>query len=79
MPSFAELPPEIQRELWYLVPALAYFFTGFLLFGVGLKAMNRFSPIPLTEAIEDTQNPALGILMGSILLALMVLVDGALR
>lgn len=74
-----EMPPEIQTELWHLVPTIVYFVVGLVLFGFSIWLMDKVAPFSIRKEIEEDQNTALGVLMGSIVIALAIILSAAIR
>jgi putative membrane protein len=66
-----------------LIRGLAYaaVFTvvGLVLFGVAFMLMNKFSPFSIRKEIEEDQNTALAILMGSVILGIAIIVAAAIH
>lgn len=73
------MPPEIEKELWQLIPTVIYFGVGLVLFGFSVWLMEKVTPFSIRKEIEEDQNTALGILMGSTIIALSILLAAAIR
>lgn len=73
------MPDFVITELWHLVPTVVYFLVGLVLFGLSIKIMDVVAPFSIRKEIEEDQNTALGILMGSTILALSILLSAAIR
>ncbi len=73
------MPPEIQKELWQLIPTVVYFVVGLVLFGFSVWVMEKVAPFSIRKEIEEDQNTALGVLMGSTIIALAILLSAAIR
>lgn len=73
------MPAEIEKELWHLIPSVAYFVVGNLMFGASIWIMNKVVPFSLRKEIEEDQNTALAIVMGSVILGLAIILHGAVK
>lgn len=73
------MPHEIKMELWHLVPTIVYFFVGLTLFGISVWVMEKVAPFSIRKEIEEDQNTALGVLMGSTLIALSIVLAAAIK
>jgi putative membrane protein len=58
---------------------VVYSIIGLAVFGVAFFIMTKISPISIRKEIEEDQNVALAILMGSIFLALAIIIQAAIR
>lgn len=61
--------------------AMAVVFTviGLVLFGFAFLLMNKFSPFSIRKEIEEDQNTALAVLMGSVILGIAIIVAAAIH
>lgn len=73
------IPVEVRKELWQLVPTVAYFLVGLLLFGFSILAMEKLTPFSIRKEIEEDQNISLGILMGCALIGLAIIMAAAMK
>lgn len=73
------MPDFVVKELWQLVPAVIYFIVGFTLFGIAILVVEKLTPFSVRKEIEDDQNTSLGIIMGSGLIALAILLAAAIH
>lgn len=73
------MPPGIIQELWQIVPTVIYFFLGFALFGLSIKIIDRMLPFSIRKEIEEDQNVALGVILGSGLIALSIILAAVLK
>lgn len=73
------MPPELTKELWQIVPTIIYFFLGFALFGFSIKIIDRMLPFSIRKEIEEDQNVALGVILGSGLIALSIILSAVLK
>ena len=67
------MPPELVRDLWDIIPTLIYFTLGLILFGFSVWVMCKVTPFSIRKEIEEDQNVALGIVMGSALIGLAII------
>lgn len=72
------MPEYVVKELWQLVPTVAYFVVGLCLFGFSVWLMDKVAPFSIRKEIEEDQNTALGVLMGCTLIALAIVLNAAL-
>ena len=73
------MPEQIQMQLWEIIPTLIYFVVGILLFGFSIWLMGKVTPFSLRKEIEQDQNVALGIVMGSALIGLAIILSSVIR
>ncbi|MEL6546255.1 MAG: DUF350 domain-containing protein [Myxococcota bacterium] len=73
------MPEEIVKELWALIPTGVYFVVGLVMFMVGIWVMDKVTPFSVRKEIEEDQNVALGIIMGSALIGLAIILSAAIR
>lgn len=62
-----------------MLSTVIYTVIGIALFAVALYIMVKVAPFSIRKEIEEDQNVALAILMGSIFIALAVIVQAAVR
>ena len=73
------MPDSIIQELWHLVPTVIYFFVGVILFGISIKLADFFLPFSLRKEIEEDENVCLGIIIGSGLIAMSIVLAAVLK
>ncbi len=73
------MPDYIVKELWQLVPTAVYFVVGLVLFGFSILLMEKLAPFSIRKEIEEDQNTSLGILMGSVLIGLAIIMAAAMK
>ena len=56
-----------------------YALLGLVLFGLAFSIINRVVPFSLRKEIEDDQNTALGIVIGSVLIGLSIILAAAIH
>ncbi len=62
----------------HLLPAVAYSVLGIVVFLVAFTIMAKISPFSVRKEIEQDQNTALAILMGSVILGIAHIIAAAL-
>lgn len=74
-----------MENLWLdLKPAamlstVVYSIIGLIIFTVAFLLMDRLTPFSLRKEIEDDQNVALAIIMGSVFISLAIIIQAAMR
>ena len=72
------MPPEIVREFWMLIPTAVYFIVGCVLFGGAIMIIELLTPFSIRKELEEDHNVAIGVLMGSGLIALAIVLAAAI-
>lgn len=62
-----------------MVSTVIYSFIGFLVFAAALFVMTKISPFSIRKEIEEDHNTSLAIIMGSIFIALAIIIQAAIR
>jgi putative membrane protein len=62
-----------------LVASLVYSLLGMVVFGLGFLILRWVSPFSVRKEIEDDQNTALGIVIGSIVIGLAIIIAAAIH
>ena len=65
-------------DIHHLLLTILYSGVGVAVFAVALYLMSVLSPFSLKKEIEEDQNTALGIIMGSILIGLALIISAAI-
>ena len=65
-------------DIHHLLLTLLYSGVGVAVFAVTLYLMSILSPFSIKKEIEEDQNTALGIIMGSILIGLALIISAAI-
>ena len=65
-------------DLNHLLITLAYTSLGLVVFGVAFALMVRLTPFSIRKEIEDDQNSALAIVMGSVILGLALIIAASI-
>jgi putative membrane protein len=71
--------PEIAPFLRTIVASLVYSLIGVVLFGICFWIIARVSPFSIRKEIEEDQNTALAIVIGSIILGLSLIISAAIH
>jgi putative membrane protein len=61
-----------------LIATLVYSLIGILMFAVSFLIIRLFTPFSLRKEIEEDQNTALAILIGSVILGLSIIIAAAI-
>lgn len=62
-----------------MLTTIIYALLGFGVFALALYIMDKVAPFSLHKEIEEDQNIALAIVMGSIFIALAIIIQAAIR
>ena len=62
-----------------LLDALVFSFVGILVFALAFFIISKLTPFSLRKEIEEDQNTALGILIGSIIIGLSLIISAAIH
>lgn len=62
-----------------MLSVLIYSFIGFIIFLLALFIMDKLAPFSMQKEIEDDQNTALAIIMGSVFIALAIIIQAAMK
>lgn len=62
-----------------ILSTIIYALIGLAVFAFALFIMDKVTPFSVRKEIEEDQNIALGILMGSIFIALAIIIQAAIR
>jgi uncharacterized membrane protein YjfL (UPF0719 family) len=77
--AVSETPPSRSGLLLdHIVGAVVYAALGILVLLITLYAMVKFAPMPLHKEIEEDQNVAVAIVIGSVLLGISIIIAAAI-
>lgn len=62
-----------------ILSTIIYAILGLGLFALALLIMDKVTPFSLRKEIEDDQNIALAIIMGSVFIAMAIIIQAAIR
>ena len=66
-------------QLAIFIETFVYAFIGVAVFAVSIWVMEKLSPFSIRKEIEEDQNVALGIIMGSIIIGLAIVLASVLK
>jgi len=66
-------------QLGPLLATLVYSIVGIIMFLVAFFIMDKLTPFSIRKEIEEDQNIALGIILGSVFIALAIIISSAIR
>lgn len=69
---------ELLKDLSHLPSTLVYSLVGALIFGLVFWVIVKISPFSIRKEIEEDQNTSLGIIIGSIMIALSIIIAAAI-
>lgn len=62
-----------------IASTVIYSLIGFAVFALALLIMDKVTPFSLRKEIEEDQNTALAIIMGSVFISLAIIIQAAIR
>lgn len=62
-----------------MLSVLIYSVIGLVIFAVALFIMDKVIPFSIVKEIEEDQNTALAVIMGSVFIALAIIIQAAMR
>ncbi len=71
--------PDIAPFLRTIIASLVYSLIGILLFGVCFWIISKVSPFSIRKELEEDQNTALAIVIGSIIIGLGLIISAAIH
>jgi putative membrane protein len=71
---------QVRSGLWvdHIVAAIIYSALGILVLLITLYGIVKFSPMPIKKEIEEDQNVAVGIVIGSVMLGISIIIAAAI-
>ena len=67
-----------QTHLVQLILTIVYSALGMAVFGIGFWIVNKIAPFSVRKEIEQDQNTALGIIIGSVIIGLAIIIAAAM-
>lgn len=67
-----------QTHLVQLILTIVYSALGLAVFGIGFWIVNKITPFSVRKEIEQDQNTALGIIIGSVIIGLAIIIAAAM-
>lgn len=68
-----------EEEFPAMIETIIYFVLAMVLFGVAVVACDKLAPFSVRKEIEEDQNTALAILMGSGLIAVSIIIAAVVK
>lgn len=62
-----------------IASTIIYSLIGFAVFALAFVVMDKITPFSLRKEIEEDQNTALAIIMGSVFISLAIIIQAAIR
>lgn len=69
----------IEKEMIILVETVVYTIIGMGIFGISIWIMDKMTPFSIRKEIEEDQNTSLGIVMGSVILGIAIILASILK
>ena len=69
----------ILKDLAHAPSTLIYSLIGLLVFGLAFWLIVRVAPFSVRKEVEEDQNIALGIIIGSVMIALSIIIAAAIK
>jgi uncharacterized membrane protein YjfL (UPF0719 family) len=69
----------LDSFLHAIVSSVVFSIIGMLFFGIAFLIINKVAPFSIRKEIEDDQNTALGIVIGSVIIGVAMIVSAALH
>jgi putative membrane protein len=73
------MPDTVINDLWGLIPSIVYFVVAILLFGLSIWLMDILCPFSIRKEIEEDQNTSLGIIMGSAIIGIAIVLAAVVK
>ncbi|QTA90048.1 DUF350 domain-containing protein [Desulfonema magnum] len=67
-----------QTHIVQLILTLVYVVLGLIIFGLGYLIFEKLTPFSVRKEIEEDQNIALAIIIGSVVIALAIIIASAI-
>jgi len=77
-PSYLILQQTPVDPVMQLVWTLVYVLLGLVIFGVAFWIVNKVTPFSVRKEIEEDQNTSLGIIIGSVIIGLAIIIAAAI-
>jgi len=65
---------EWGQYLYGILDTVVYSFIGLIIMGIGFLLITLFSPFSIKKEIEDDQNIALGLIIGSVIIGISIII-----
>lgn len=70
------MPNDLVKQI---ISSVVFSFIGLALFGVSFMIIKAVLPFSLRKEIEEDQNTALGIMIGSVIIGLSLIISAAIK
>lgn len=72
---------QLMAELHFapIVSTIVYSFIGIIIFIIAYKLIDVFTPFSVHKEISEDHNVALGVIIGSVMIALAIIIAAAIR
>jgi len=70
------MPGELVKQI---ISSVVFSFIGLALFGISFMIIKAVLPFSLRKEIEEDQNTALGIMIGSVIIGLSLIISAAIK
>jgi len=77
-PSWLVLQTLTTDPVMLLVWTIVYVILGIVLFGLAFLLMTKVTPFSVRKEIEEDQNTALAVIMGSVIIGLAIIIAAAI-
>jgi uncharacterized membrane protein YjfL (UPF0719 family) len=64
---------------WQMLSTVVYALIGMLVFGLAFAIFNKLMPFSIRKEIEEDQNTALGVVIGSFLIGLAIIIAASIH
>ncbi|RME19076.1 MAG: DUF350 domain-containing protein [Deltaproteobacteria bacterium] len=64
---------------WLILSTIIYALIGMVVFGIAFAIFNKLMPFSVRKEIEQDQNTALGVVIGSFLIGLAIIIAAAIH
>ncbi len=65
-------------QMAQFIETIVYVILGMVVFGVGFRIVEKVTPFSIRKEIEEDQNTSLGIIIGSVILGLAIIIAAAI-
>jgi uncharacterized membrane protein YjfL (UPF0719 family) len=65
-------------QMAQFIETIIYVIMGMVVFGVGFLVVDKITPFSIQKEIEEDQNTSLGIIIGSVILGLAIIIAAAI-
>ena len=65
-------------QMAQFIETIVYVILGMVVFGIGFLLVEKITPFSIRKEIEEDQNTSLGIIIGSVILGLAIIIAAAI-